>query len=189
MYGEWCAVLCDVARLIKGNEWRHYQGAVSLYFYPHLSRLVAHFITVVGIRVMRFVNAQRPSPHLTLGTVHSNRLLFLSLIEELAVLLFRLLVCIDTGAISQFPVADVLAPSRLMFAVHPLHLSFNWFTPEPINQRCLETVPLADRRFRQACRRRRYPSLARPTTLHSDQRNEVRPQQKFRFTATFREKC
>ncbi|GLV45439.1 hypothetical protein CBL_05542 [Carabus blaptoides fortunei] len=23
MYGEWSSVLCDVARLIKGNEWRH----------------------------------------------------------------------------------------------------------------------------------------------------------------------
>lgn len=121
----------------------------------------------------------------SVGTVHFNRLLFLSLIEELVVLLLRLLVCIDTGAISQFPVADVPAPSRLMFAVHPLHLSFNWFTPEPINQLCLETVPLSESAFPTgfAATPRCYPSAS------VDRRNEVRPQQKFRFTATFREKC
>lgn len=144
IYCEWSTVLCDVARLIKGNEWRHYEGAVSLYFCPHLSRLVAHFITVVGVRVTRFVNEVNPKRLLASGDCSLKQIIiFIRIIEEHTVLLFRLLVCIDTGAISQFPVANVNAPGRLMFAVHPLHLSFNWFTPEPINQRHFETPVLS----------------------------------------------
>lgn len=60
----WSSGLCDVACLIKGNKWRHQEEAMSLYFCPHLSSLVAHFIIVVGVRVIRFVNDSILLPHL-----------------------------------------------------------------------------------------------------------------------------